>query len=224
MGGASAGAGGLPEDAAFDSSLQDASEDHAPANEDATRDAPAPIDANAADVASVRDAAADIASVQDSAPSDALLMMKCPPLEPNPASACGGDLDCTYGTHPQPACRREYVCSSLHWSTMPGCPDPSKCESEPAPSPMLDAPCAKPGNDCVWTSGLYCRCISTQEGGSAAWDCYPPPSGCPPTPPNKGQACDLTAKTCDYGTCRLGTRVITSCVGAIVRWSIPACP
>jgi hypothetical protein len=170
-----------------------------------------------------REAAAD-GGPRDAAVSDAAVTTKCPPSEPNVNLPCADGLDCTYGTHPRPACRREYVCTSSHWTLSPAlaCPVLGDCLNEMGV--QVGASCSTPQHECLYSMGLYCRCLPAPDGGGAAWDCYPPPQGCPVSPPNKGQACDLSFMACAYGTCPLGTKVSTSCSGAIVRWSIPACP
>jgi hypothetical protein len=97
------------------------------------------------------------------------------------------------------------------------------CAAEQPRLPQVGMACPTPQHDCVWSSGLYCRCLPGADGGAATWDCYPSPQGCPTTPPNKGQQCDITAMMCAYGTCALGTKVTTSCVGGITRWTNPPC-
>ena len=168
------------------------------------------------------------ASSPDDAARDATLdgpiATKCPPVEPSPSGYCADGLDCTYGTHPRPSCRKDYLCSGSHWTVTPSmaCADPAKCENE-MPFPLVGGVCAPAEHDCLAASGLYCRCHAVAGTIAPTWDCYPSPMGCPTTPPNKGQTCDLNARTCDYGTCGIGSRVTTSCSGGIFRWSI-ACP
>lgn len=149
----------------------------------------------------------------------------CPPVEPSAGTSCTDGLDCTYGSHPRLACRKQYNCSSEHWAVAPGiaCPVLGDCNNETV-KPQVGALCATPEHDCLWSSGLYCRCLASSGSGMATWDCYPSPSGCPTTPPNKGQACDLSSKTCDFGTCSLGTKVTTSCSSGVVHWTAPTCP
>jgi hypothetical protein len=159
--------------------------------------------------------------------SDASTNARCPPIEPTASSACAEGLDCTYGTHPRLACRHEYRCLGAHWTPgEPGmaCPALSDCAIEQPKLPQVGASCPTAEHDCIWSSGLYCRCLAAaNDAGSPTWDCYPPPQGCPTTPLNKGQTCDLSVMTCAYGTCPLGTKVTTSCVGAVVTWTV-ACP
>jgi len=157
--------------------------------------------------------------------SDAASNARCPPIEPTANGACADGLDCTYGTHPHLACRHEYICSGSHWMSASGmtCPMLGDCNSE-QPKPTIGAACPVVQHDCLWSSGLYCRCLPGDNGAMGpTWDCYPSPQGCPTTPPNKGQTCDLSAMTCAYGTCPLGTKVTTSCVGAVVTWT-GTCP
>jgi hypothetical protein len=172
------------------------------------------------------DAAADVAHdasapVRDAPTNDGNVITKCPPFEVNPATACADGLECTYGTHPRLACRKRYTCSNSQW-VLAGmtCPSLGDCNDE-QPKPQVGASCPMPEHDCLWSTGIYCRCLASSMG--AIWDCYPSPSGCPTTPPNEGQTCDLSAKTCNFGTCPLGTKVTTSCSGAIVHWTA-ACP
>ncbi len=180
-----------------------------------------------------RDASASDSSAPEVGPPDASsrdagidgpVATQCPPSEPNPNGYCADGLDCTYGSHPRPACRKDYRCSGSHWTVSPAtaCADPAKCENE-MPFPLVNGACAPAEHDCLSASGLYCRCHVVGTDVSPTWDCYPSPTGCPTTPPNKGQLCDLTAKTCDYGTCGIGSKVTTSCSGSIFRWSI-VCP
>jgi hypothetical protein len=178
------------------------------------------------DAATASDAAADVvreAPVRDVVANDGNVVTKCPPTELNPASACADGLECTYGAHPRLACRKQYSCIGSQWVLAPGmtCSVPPDCNAEQV-KPQVGASCATLEHECAWSSGLYCRCLSSSMG--ATWDCYPSPSGCGVTPPNKGQTCDLSTKTCDYGTCPLGTKVTTSCSGGLVRWAVPSCP
>jgi hypothetical protein len=172
-----------------------------------------------AETSNTRDALADART------NDGSAVGPCPPVEPTPATACTDGLDCTYGSHPRLACRKEYICSGSHWTVTPGiaCPVLGDCNNETV-KPQVGAMCAMPEHDCLWSSGLYCRCLASSGGTGATWDCYPSPSGCPTTPANKGQACDLSSKTCDFGSCSLGTKVTTSCSGGIVHWTSPTCP
>jgi hypothetical protein len=191
------------------------------------------IDATSNDATSTRDAIADVDAARDAAgdtgprdvgTSDVVVTTKCPPTEPNANQACADGLDCTYGTHPRPACRRGYICTASHWVMQsPGCPDLADCLNEPV-RPQVGAACMTAGRECSYSMGLYCRCLMAPTSMAATWDCYPPPTGCPASPPNKGQTCDVSFMPCAYGTCPLGTRVSTSCSGAIVRWTIPVCP
>jgi hypothetical protein len=103
------------------------------------------------------------------------------------------------------------------------CPALTDCAAEQPKLPQIGMACPVPQHDCLWDSGLYCRCIPGADAAPATWDCYPSPSGCPTTPVNKGQACDASEKTCDFGTCGLGTKVTTSCSGGIVHWTV-SCP
>jgi hypothetical protein len=172
--------------------------------------------------ASVGDAARE-AGLRDVA-SDLPVVTRCPPTEPSMSTLCAEGLDCTYGTHPRPACRKEYVCSEAHWVLKaPGaCPALGDCLLEQPKAPQVGAMCPTPDRECLFSAGNYCRCRPDPTGG-ATWDCFPPPTGCGAFPPNKGQECDLSAAMCAYGTCPLQTKVTTSCAGGIVHWAI-ACP
>src|SRR5882757_19771 len=104
-----------------------------------------------------RDAAVDGGSA-DVGVSDALVTTKCPPTEPNVNLPCADGLDCTYGTHPRPACRREYVCTSSHWGLSPAlaCPALGDCLNE-TETVQVGATCSTPQRECLYSMGLYCR-------------------------------------------------------------------
>jgi hypothetical protein len=185
------------------------------------------IDAAIRDAPTETSTGRDVATpdVKDAASSDVIAVTQCPPVEPSAAGACTDGLVCTYGTHPRLACRKQYNCTSGHWAPTPGlaCPTLGDCNNE-QPLPVIGAMCPVLEHDCLWSSGLYCRCRASGDAGGGAWDCYPSPSNCPTTPPNRGQACDPSAQTCSYGTCGLGTKVTTSCSGGVVSWTSTTCP
>jgi hypothetical protein len=82
------------------------------------------------------------------------------------------------------------------------------------------------GHDCVWDTGLYCRCLACPDVGCPSWNCFPPPNNCGTTPPNLGQACKVDAMPtmCDFGDCSLGTKVTVTCVNGTINWAFPTCP
>jgi hypothetical protein len=123
------------------------------------------------DATTTRDAVPDgtssDGSTRDALLSDVNVTTQCPPIEPSINTPCADGLDCTYGTHPRPACRTEYICSGSHWSPTPGllCPALGDCFNE-QPKPQVGAACPIPQHDCIWTTGLYCRCLPGPDSGS----------------------------------------------------------
>jgi hypothetical protein len=164
--------------------------------------------------------------VLEAGPPEASAPPFCPVTEPALGGACSGSLKCTYGTHPRIACRKMYVCTVGQWAqaATTACEDLKACTAE-NPLPHIGGACPTAGHDCVWDSGLYCRCLACPDVGCPNWNCFPPPNNCATTPANLGQACkaDATATACDYGNCSLGTRVTVSCVGGMINWTFPNC-
>jgi hypothetical protein len=160
----------------------------------------------------------------DVGPPDTGATPTCPSVEPVLLGPCSSALKCTYGTHPRLSCRSTYTCSSGQWSLgSTPCPDLGLCTSE-AELPFIGKTCAATGHDCIWDSGLYCRCLACPGMGCPEWSCSAPPSGCKATPVNLGQPCDPTAPaTCDYGACSLGTKVTVTCVNGFTTWTFPNC-
>jgi len=167
------------------------------------------------------------ASAVDMGPPDTGAPATCPVTEPGGGGACSGAISCTYGTHPRLACRRQYTCTGGHWAVAPSamCTDLAACVSE-QPLPVIGKICSAAGHDCMWDTGLYCRCLACPDATSCPnWNCFPPPNNCGITPPNLGQKCDANSMpaVCDFGNCALGTRVTVTCVNGIVHWTFPNC-
>jgi hypothetical protein len=160
----------------------------------------------------------------DVGPPDTGPVPSCPTVEPTLLGSCSGALKCTYGTHPRIACRKTYTCSAGQWSLAPPtmCGDLQICQP---PYPQVGFSCTNTGSDCIWDSGLYCRCLACPDMGCPRWDCFPPPNGCATTPPNLGQRCDATTTqpACEFGECSLGTRVTVTCVNGFINWTFPNC-
>jgi hypothetical protein len=167
----------------------------------------------------VVDARADMGSSEAAGP------VVCPVVEPAAGGPCGGGLKCSYGTHPRVSCRKTYVCTAGQWAISPwvACGDLKACTAE-NPLPFIGAACPGAGHDCVWDTGLYCRCLACPDPGCPKWNCFPPPNNCASTPPNLGQACKVDAAKCDYGDCSLGTKVTVTCVDGVINWTFPNCP
>ncbi len=165
------------------------------------------------------------ASIDVGAP-EATVVPTCPMTEPAGGGACSGILKCTYGTHPRIGCRKTYTCTAGHWavgaatmcSALPACTDEN-------PLPFIGAVCTSVGHDCLWESGLYCRCVACPDMGCPNWNCFPPPNNCGTTPPNLGQACtaDTMPAVCEFGNCALGSRVTVTCVNGVINWTFPNC-
>jgi hypothetical protein len=171
------------------------------------------------DATTARDGTSSDGSIRDALTGDVNVTTQCPPIEPSVNTPCADGLRDDCGPPPR---RKGHL---FRMKCTPGlvCPALGDCFDE-QPKPQVGATCPIPQHDCVWSTGLYCRCLPDPDGGSPTWDCFPPSPDCPITPLNKGQACDPTPLTCAYGTCTLGTKVTTSCVGGTVRWTLPVCP
>jgi len=137
----------------------------------------------------------------------------------SPQLHCGGthtgSRACTYGSHPDPACRTSATCTNGAWrvSAPPArCADaqlPATCPASPTPSTT----CSASGLGCAYADGRFCTCSNcTIEDPSCnlsdpdTWRCWSPPGGdCPTFYPNLGSTCSLPANTrCRY-TCAANT-------------------
>ena len=136
----------------------------------------------------------------------------CPKTAPVAGKACSGDLYCSYGDDPRPACRDRYGCSSGKWvASHPGagtCAPIADCSMTPSGFPVVSHECDTIGEECSFDGGasgtIYCRCnfcgdASACPASMASWACAGPPiAPCPEALPNDGQACEKK-QSCFYG-------------------------
>jgi hypothetical protein len=149
-------------------------------------------------------------------PLDAVPIGACPGAIPDPNSACTREgLVCEYGTNPR--CLSFAECQGGHWMVaMPKCmpPDPSCPATREA---AAGQGCATTNAYCIY-SGLACDCTNCTLypvqscSGPLTWHCEAPSAdaSCPAARPNRGTACSVEGKLCEYGCEQDASR---KCVG-----------
>jgi hypothetical protein len=137
----------------------------------------------------------------------------CPDEPPADGSSCSEDVNCTWGSHPEPACRTRGSCSGGTWSVYDPpahCSDPLLGDDCPAASGdiAIGASCSPGQLVCDYPTGDRCTCTdcSVEDPncgplGDYTWRCWTPPAGCPTYYPNIGSVCDLPAATSCRYTC-----------------------
>jgi len=163
-------------------------------------------------------------------PSEPLPRPRCPEEEPSIGEDCDEEMLCGYGDGLRTDCRSVYECQGS-WRASGLTPE-AECAKPPSgfcpqtpqhgkgcqdlleefagPQGFVDGPTV-----CEYEELLcYCSpCGISRRGsadcrdGRAHWVCYGPPEhfGCPSSPPNIGEGCDLPALECHYNSpCGVG--------------------
>jgi len=135
----------------------------------------------------------------------------CPDRPPTDGGACAAPNFCTYGSHPDPACRTRASCTNGSWRVPT---IPARCSESLLPaacpaSPSHGTACSSDQLSCYYPTGEFCACTncpmefpSCSLNDPTEWYCWTPPAGdCPTYYPNIGSVCDSPADTrCRY-TC-----------------------
>ncbi|HEY1959691.1 MAG TPA: hypothetical protein VGH28_28975 [Polyangiaceae bacterium] len=150
----------------------------------------------------------------------------CPVSPPSQGGACSpNQLECEYGTSPEPGCNQLFECASGSWQDQTNgqiCPPPSDCPATYA-SIAPDSDCSPNGLGCAYPEGT---CLCTQSFGAQkltpAWSCIPATAQCPSPRPDIGSSCSEPGQQCDYGGCQGG--VSLQCTGGMWSQVLTPCP
>lgn len=135
----------------------------------------------------------------------------CPATLPSTGSACtGANLECEYGTDPNPACNQIVSCQGGTWHASgffgqcrPPAPQPPSCPA--SLHDIKEGAACSPEEVCEYPDGR-CTCSPPfggplpQDAGGAHWSCLPG-AGCPYPRPRVGSSCTQANESCTYYEC-----------------------
>ena len=154
---------------------------------------------------------------------------------PAPGTPCQGFQRCSFGDTLDVGCRTQLICTNGRWtveSQRSGCgatksPCPAAAAAVGSSCPLAGQFCAYPGRSCACSVGCVGGAPDPNcQPHAPTWSCEDNSRqpGCPPQPPQSGDACSVADTFCWY-TAACKSQVARCEAG---RWSVmydqPGCP
>jgi hypothetical protein len=154
---------------------------------------------------------------------------------PAPGTPCQGVQRCSFGDTLDVGCRTQLICTNGRWtveSQRSGCgagtsPCPAAAAAVGSSCPLAGQFCAYPGRSCACSVGCASGAPEPNcQPHAPTWSCEDNSRqpGCPPQPPQSGDACSVADTWCWY-TAACKSQVARCEAG---RWSVmydqPGCP